>query len=100
MASMGELLKMMQGGTDRTGFADMADQYTFTPRKKEKSLEDILAGLEQDNTEIEGEESGDEDELSIMQSIFGDDEGSLTSDEAVGTKCFISSKLSCYRSSL
>jgi len=57
---MGELLKMMQGGTDRTGFADMADQYSFTPRKKEKSLEDILAGLEQDNTEMGGEESGDE----------------------------------------
>ena len=32
MASMGDMLKMMQGGQDRTGFADMADQYAFTPR--------------------------------------------------------------------
>ena len=26
---MGDMLKLMQGGTDRTGFADMADQYAY-----------------------------------------------------------------------
>ena len=61
MASMGEMLKLMQGGQDRTGMADMADQYAFTPRAKpEKSLEEILAGLQADNDEMGGEESGDE----------------------------------------
>ena len=57
MASMGDMLKLMQGGTDRTGFADMSDQYAFTPRAKpEKSLEEILAGLQADNDEMGGEE--------------------------------------------
>ena len=43
MASMGDMLKMMQGGTDRTGFADMADQYAFT--KPDRSSEERLALL-------------------------------------------------------
>ena len=58
---MGDMLKLMQGGQDRTGMADMADQYSFTPRARpEKSLEEILAGLQADNDEMGGEESGDE----------------------------------------
>jgi len=62
--SMGTLLKMMQGGADRTGFADMADEYAFTPRAATPSLEDVLASIPKKNTgidapETDGTEEGD-----------------------------------------
>lgn len=87
MASIGEMLKLMQGGTDRTGFADMADEYAYTKpdRSAEERLALLKAAMEAGQGDEEGgEEPGDEDELGFIQSIFGDDEGSLTSDEAVG----------------
>ena len=63
MASMGDMLKLMQGGTDRTGFADMADQYAYT--KPDRSAEERLALLKAameagQGGEEGGEEIGDE----------------------------------------
>ena len=63
--SMGALLKMMQGGTDRTGFADMADEYAYV--KPDRSAEERLALLKaameagqagQEGGEEEGGETG------------------------------------------
>jgi len=63
MASMGDMLKLMQGGTDRTGFADMADQYAY--EKPDRSAEERLALLKAameagQGGEEGGEEIGDE----------------------------------------
>ena len=59
MASMGDMLKLMQGGQDRTGFADMADQYAFT--KPDRSSEERLALLKAAMEAGQGgEESGQE----------------------------------------
>jgi len=89
--STADYFRMMQGGVDRTGYADMIPDV----EKKEESPEDRLAKLIAQN---EAEEPGDEelggdiseeDELSIMQSLFGDDEGSFTSDEAVGQNALL-----------
>ena len=63
MASMGDMLKLMQGGQDRTGFADMADQYAFTKpdRSAEERLALLKAAMEAGQGGQEGgEESGDE----------------------------------------
>lgn len=60
---MGDMLKLMQGGTDRTGFADMADQYAY--EKPDRSAEERLALLKAameagQGGEEGGEEIGDE----------------------------------------
>ena len=62
MASMGDMLKLMQGGTDRTGFADMADTYAF--ERPDRSAEERLALLKASmeagqDSEIGGEEDGE-----------------------------------------
>ena len=69
---MGDMLKMMQGGTDRTGFADMADQYAFTrpDRSAEARLALLKASMEagQDGEiggEIGGEEGGETGDFSL-----------------------------------
>ena len=60
MASMGTLLKMMQGGKDRTGFADMADQYSFTPKAKDNRLAELKAAIAaSQGGETGGEEGGE-----------------------------------------
>ena len=97
MASMGEMLAMMQGGQDRTGFADMADQYAYEqPDNRlaalKKAMEEGQGGGEEGGEtggnigEIGG---GEEDDLSVMQILFGDDEGSFTSDSAVGENALL-----------
>jgi hypothetical protein len=94
---MGEMLAMMQGGQDRTGFADMADQYAYEqPDNRlaalKKAMEEGQGGGEEGGEtggnigEIGG---GEEDDLSIMQLLFGDDEGSFTSDSAVGENALL-----------
>ena len=60
--SMGALLKMMQGGTDRTGFADMADEYAFTPKAATPSFEDVLASIPKKNTGIDAPETDSTEE--------------------------------------
>jgi len=56
---MGDMLKLMQGGTDRTGFADMADQYAY--EKPDRSAEERLALLKAAMEAGQGgEESGEE----------------------------------------
>jgi len=89
--STADYFRMMQGGVDRTGYADMMPDRI----EREEPLEDRLSKLIAQN---EAEEPGDEelggdiseeDELSIMQSLFGDDEGSFTSDEAVGQNALL-----------
>ena len=71
---MGDMLKLMQGGTDRTGFADMADQYAY--EKPDRSAEERLALLKaameagQDRGEIGGEEIGEETEGFNVSDIF------------------------------
>ena len=69
---MGDMLKLMQGGTDRTGFADMADQYAFTrpDRSAEARLALLKASMEagQDGEiggEIGGEEGGETGDFSL-----------------------------------
>ena len=79
MASMGDMLKLMQGGTDRTGFADMADQYAYT--KPDRSAEERLALLKaameagqggEEGGEEEGGETGGFDFGGALDNIFGD----------------------------
>lgn len=59
MASMGDMLKLMQGGTDRTGFADMADQYAY--EKPDRSAEERLALLKAAMEAGQGGEEGGEE---------------------------------------
>ena len=60
MASMGEMLKLMQGGTDRTGFADMADTYAF--ERPDRSAEERLALLKAAMEAGQGGETGGSEE--------------------------------------
>ena len=57
---MGDMLKLMQGGTDRTGFADMADQYAYT--KPDRSAEERLALLKAAMEAGQGGQEGGEEE--------------------------------------
>ena len=73
--SMGTLLKMMQGGTDRTGFADMADEYAFTPRAKEPDIEELLASLDAQNNKNNKNNKNNqtiEPELSVNENALYD----------------------------
>jgi hypothetical protein len=78
MASMGDMLKLMQGGTDRTGFADMADQYAY--EKPDRSAEERLALLKAAMEAGQGDEEGGEEGGEIggfdfggaLDNIFGD----------------------------
>ena len=70
--SMGALLKMMQGGTDRTGFADMADEYAFTPRAKEPDIEELLASLDAQNNKNNRNNQTIEPELSANENALYD----------------------------
>ena len=70
--SMGTLLKMMQGGTDRTGFADMADEYAFTPRAKEPDIEELLASLDAQNNKNNRNNQTIEPELSANENALYD----------------------------
>ncbi len=56
---MGDMLKLMQGGTDRTGFADMADQYAY--EKPDRSAEERLALLKAAMEAGQGGEEGGEE---------------------------------------
>ena len=78
MASIGEMLKLMQGGTDRTGFADMADEYAYTKpdRSAEERLALLKAAMEAGQGDEEGGEEGGEiggfDFGGALDNIFGD----------------------------
>ena len=90
--STADYFRMMQGGVDRTGYADMMpDDRDYNKESPEDRLAKLIA---QNETEEPGDEElggdiSEEDELSIMQSLFGDDEGSFTSDEAVGQNALL-----------
>ena len=75
---MGDMLKLMQGGTDRTGFADMADEYAYTKpdRSAEERLALLKAAMEAGQGDEEGGEEGGEiggfDFGGALDNIFGD----------------------------
>jgi len=73
MASMGEMLAMMQGGQDRTGFADMADQYAY--EKPDNRLAALKKAMEEGQG---GGEEGGETGGNIGE-IGGDEEGTFMS---------------------
>jgi len=90
--STADYFRMMQGGVDRTGYADMMpDDRDYNKESPEDRLAKLIAQneAEEPGDEELGGDISEEDELSIMQSLFGDDEGSFTSDEAVGQNALL-----------
>ena len=112
MVSPAEGLLMMQGGTDRTGLAGLLDSIgtpgadMMAQRRAEAAEQAAMDEYERRQAEDMAElasllGAGDDpeeniqegDDLSIMQSLFGDEEGSLTSDAAMGQNAMLAASL-------
>ena len=112
MVSPAEGLLMMQGGTDRTGLAGLLDSIgtpgadMMAQRRAEAAEQAAMDEYERRQAEDMAElaslfGAGDDpeeniqegDDLNIMQSLFGDEEGNLTSDAAMGQNAMLAASL-------
>jgi len=108
MVSPAQGLLMMQGGRDRTGLASLLDSVgtpgadIIAQRRADAAEQEAMDEYERREAErlaelqalIDGEEDIQEsDDLSMMQSLFGDEEGSYTSDAAVGQNAMLAANL-------